>query len=217
MYVGSSVMKPKNSNPNVGGKNMKTIGKMIMLGFVAFAPAYVLISVLLAALSISVAHAEIEKIAIPSENGFSFYWWPKLPPIDGWHQDQEYSFFYSSNALAPDGFTFKNAETVMYARAIYKPRQPDVKSLEMLIANDKKDFLTNAPGIVIREVSPLVTADGLKLRSLTFFPAGSGNWERVSYGEEGEFYLVFTLSSRSESGFKAAVRTYEKLVSRYKK
>lgn len=165
----------------------------------------------------STAQAEIEKIAIPAEKGFSFYWWPKLAPVDGWYQDREHSFFYSANALAPDGFTFKNAESVMYARAIYKPREPDVKSLDALIENDRKDFEANLPGVSIHEVAMLSTADGQKLRSFTFFPTTSGNWERVSYGEEGDFYLIFTISSRSLAGFNTAVAAYEKLIAGYQK
>jgi len=163
------------------------------------------------------AHAEVEKIAIPSEKGVSFYWWPKLALVDGWHQDREHSFFYTANALAPDGFTFKNAESVMYARALYKPRTPEIKSIEALIENDRKDFEANVPGVAIQEVAPLSTADGQKLRSFTFFPTKSGNWERVSYGEEGEFFLLFTISSRSLSGFNSAVVAYEKLIAAYKK
>lgn len=163
----------------------------------------------------STAQAEIEKIAISGEKGFSFYWWPKLAPVDGWHQDREHSFFYSANALAPDGFTFKNAETVMYARALFKPREPDIKSLEALIENDRKDFEANVPGVSIQEVAAHTSSDGKKFRSFTFFPTSEGNWERVSYGEEGEFYLIFTISSRSLSGFKGAVGVYEKLITGY--
>lgn len=165
----------------------------------------------------SAAYAEIEKIAIPAEKGFSFYWWPKLVPVDGWHQDREHSFIYSANAFAPDGYTFKNAESVIYAKAIYKPRQPETKSLEALIENDKKDFEANVPGVLIKEVTPPLTANGKKLRSFTFFPSNTGNWERVSYGEEGDFYLIFTISSRSLAGFNSSVGAYEKFISRYKK
>lgn len=111
----------------------------------------------------------------------------------------------------------KNAETVMYAKAIYKPREPNIKSLDALIERDKKDFEANVPGISIREVALLSTADGGKLKSLTFFPKSGGNWERVSYGEEGDFYLIFTISSRSLSGFNSAVGAYEKLIASYKK
>ena len=173
--------------------------------------AYALVGLLL----VAGAHAEIEKIAIPAEKGFSFYWWPKLAPPEGWHQDREHSFYYSANALAPDGFTFKNAQSVMYVRAIYKPREPNLKSLDALIENDKKDFEANVPGVEIREVTALSTADGQKLRSFTFFPTSKGNWERVSYGEEGDFYLIFTISSRSLAGFNKTVASYEKLIVGY--
>lgn len=165
----------------------------------------------------SPVRADIEKIAIPSEKGLSVYWWPKLPPIEGWHQDQEHSFFYSVNALAPDGSTFKKAESVMYARALYKPRSSEIKSLEALIENDRKDFEENIPGVSIQEAAALSTADGQKLRSFTFFPTKEGNLERVSYGEEGEFYLIFTISSRSQSSFNSTVAAYEKLIAGYKK
>lgn len=175
--------------------------------------AYALIGLFLVALS--VAQAEIEKIAIPGEKGMSFYWWPKLTPVEGWHQDRENSFFYSANALAPDGFTFKSAESVMYARALFKPRERDIKSLEALIESDRKDFEANVPGVSIHEVAALSSSDGQKFRSFTFFPTSGGNWERVSYGEEGEFYLIFTISSRSLSGFNAAVGAYEKLIAGY--
>jgi len=165
----------------------------------------------------SSAYAEIEKFANPSEKGFSLCWWPKLAPIEGWYQDREYSFSYKSNALAPNGFTFKDAESVMYARASYKPRIPEIKSLEEFIESDQEDMKANVPGVAIQEVAPLSTADGQKLRSFTFFPTKGGNWERISYGEEGEFYLIFAVSSRSESGFSAVVSTYEKVVGSYKK
>ncbi len=177
--------------------------------------AYTLIGALLAT-SVA-AHAEIEKVAVANDSGFSVYWWPKLPPVEGWHQEREQSFFYGANVLAPDGFTFKDAESVMYATAIYKPRVPEVKSLDMLIAKDRKDFEASASGVSIQEVTSLRTADGQNLRSFTFFPAGQGNWERVSYGEEGDFYLIFTVRSRSLAGYKSAVTAYEKLVADYKK
>ena len=177
--------------------------------------AHALVCLLLVA--VSGVHAEIEKIAIPGEKGVSFYWWPKLAPVDGWHQDREHSFYYSANALAPDGFTFKNAESVMYAKAIYKPRVPTLKSLDALIENDKKDFEENIPGVSVREVAALSTADGQKLRSFTFFPTSTGNWERVSYGEEDDFYLIFTISSRSQASFNTAVVAYEKLIAGYQK
>jgi hypothetical protein len=159
------------------------------------------------------AQAEMEKIAIPDEQGLHLYWWPKLPDIAGWHQDREQCFRYKVNALAPNNAAFANAETVMYAKAIFKPRDPKMKTVEMLIARDRSIFLKEFPGIEIQETKPLVTADGKKFKSYTFFPKGSGNWERVAYGE---FFLIFTVSSRSKAGYNATESTYEKLVALYK-
>jgi hypothetical protein len=160
--------------------------------------------------------AEIEKLAIPGEKGLDLYWWPKLPPVTGWHHDREHSLRYGANALAPDGFTFASADAVIYAKAVYKPRQPEISSLASFIASDKKAFLSSNQGLNVAEASSIVTADGHRLQSFTFLPAGAGNWERVAYGEEGEYYLVFTVSSRSLAAYNAALLAYEKLIGAYK-
>jgi hypothetical protein len=162
------------------------------------------------------AHAEIEKNALTCDTGICFYWWPKLPDVKGWHQDKDASYGYQVNALAPDGLSFRDAESVMYAKALYKPRTPETKSLDMLIADDQKEFLASDPGIKITETASLITGSHKKLRCFTFFPSATGNWELVCYGEEGEFYLVFTLSSKSKIGFGKTLDTYKSLVSSYK-
>jgi hypothetical protein len=162
------------------------------------------------------APAEIEKIAGLGDADISLYWWPKLTVPPGWHRDEGSSYHYAVNALAPDGRTFVNAEAVMYARALYKPRTPEAKSLEQLIENDKKDVRSHVPGTDIKDAATLMTADGRKLRSLIFIPESEGNWERVSYGEEGDFYVLFTLSARTAKGYQSAEKTYEKLVQSYK-
>ena len=164
----------------------------------------------------STASAEMERIAIPTDQGMSLHWWPKLFPVPGWHHEREQSLQLGVNALAPDGATCEDADTVMYAKAAYKPREPDTKSLDVFIEKDKKAFLARSSAVVIKEATFLTTADGKRLRSFTFFPTGTGNWERVAYGEEGEFYLVFAMSSRSLNGYKAALKAYEQLVGRYK-
>jgi hypothetical protein len=162
------------------------------------------------------AHAEIEKIALPCDAGLCLFWWPKLPPLQGWHQDKDMSFKYQVNALAPDGSSFAKADAVLYANANYKPRMPETKTLEQFLAGDQKDFLAAIPGITIKEVGKLPTGDGKILRSFTFFPKSAGNWEQVSYGEEGEFYLVFTLSAHSNEAFLKAQNAYRELISHYK-
>lgn len=176
----------------------------------------ILISFIVVLLVLSAsAIAEIEKVAVPCEQGLCFYWWPKLVAVNGWHHDREHSYLYSANAQAPDGYTFANAESVIYAKALYKPRISKTTSLEMLIKDDKEQFLSRDPNIIVSEVDRLVTGDGQILKSLTFFPKEKGNWEQVSYGEEGEFYLIFTLSSRTKDGFTRTFAAYKQFIGRY--
>jgi hypothetical protein len=160
--------------------------------------------------------AEIEKRAEICETGICLYWWPKLPPLKGWHQDGGASERYGVNALAPDGSSFANAGAVIYAKAEYKPRMPETDSLDKVIANDQKTFRSEFPAIVIVETDGLSTADGKKMRTFTFFPKSTGEWEEVSYGEEGEFYLIFTLSAHSREAFDKTLSVYRDLVGRYK-
>lgn len=162
------------------------------------------------------ATARIEKTAIPCKTGICLYWWPAMAYVKGWHHDQGASLMYSINAEAPDGYTFSNAESVIYAKAVYKPRQPETKSLQMFINGDKASILARDHTIEISEVKPLTTEDGRNLPSYTFFPAKKGNWEEASYSEEGEYYLVFVLSSRSKEGFKKALGAYKKFIVNYR-
>jgi hypothetical protein len=166
-------------------------------------------------LATSLAHSEIEMIAAPTDRGVSYHWWPKLTAPDGWHHDHNSSVRYSLNALAPDGSTFDDAQTVMYAKAVYKVREPEAKSLQMFIETDHKAIRAGPAGVEIKEVAPLMTADGKRLRSFTFFPRKEGSWERVAYGEEGGFYLIFTVSARSLEGYRAASEAYRLLIERY--
>ena len=163
----------------------------------------------------AVSYAEIEKIALNCETGICFHWWPKLPAVKGWHHDRENSYLFSANAQAPDGYTFKDAETVFYAKALYKPRIPDTKSLTALIEDDKRKFQSHDPTITITESEALTTKDGKTLRVLAFAPKEKGNWELVAYGEEGEFYLVFTLSSRTKDGYTKNIPIFKQYVAQY--
>ncbi len=161
-------------------------------------------------------HADIYKLALPSDSGLKFYWWPNLPEVSGWHHDRDHSIHYGANAQAPDGYTFSNAETVIYASAIFKPRVPDIENLKHFIKNDHVKFKHNA-NLTIKKADPMVTGDGFEFESFTFFPVDKGNWEQVAYGEEGDYYLVFTVSSRSNEGYKKSWVAYEQFIKNYKK
>ena len=56
-------------------------------------------------------NAQIEKTALVCDTGVCMYWWPKLLPPKGWHQDQDAGYEIGGNALIPDGFTFENSES----------------------------------------------------------------------------------------------------------
>ncbi len=159
--------------------------------------------------------AEIEKKAMPSDSGLQLYWWPKLPLIEGWHQDEGSSYQYGINAQVPDGVTFSDAETVIYAKAIYKPRVPELSSLEQLINDDIAGFKTQDPSIIIKEVPKIISADGKVFKSLAFIPKATGNYEQVSYAEEAEFYLIFAISSRNKEGFEKGFKAYRMFITQY--
>lgn len=176
---------------------------------------YIFISIL--SLIASVSKAEIEKTAIPDEKcgTICFYWWPKLPTISGWHQDKEQSFNYSANTQAPDGYTFINAETVIYAKALYKPRIPETKSLSQLINDDQNSFKKGSK-LVINPEGKILTADKKQISIYSFTPESNGNWEYVGYGEEGDFYLVFTISSRTQEGLNKNLPIFKEYINGYK-
>ncbi|MHA6206270.1 hypothetical protein ACXU4B_17720 [Dyella soli] len=160
--------------------------------------------------------AEVEKTALMCKSSICFYWWPKLPELTGWHHDHDGSYQINANVLVPDGKTFADAAAVIYVEAIYKPRVPELTSVDALIASDKTQFLEGKPGTLINDSPGLITGDGKTLKSFTFFPSKQGDWERVSFGEEGDFYLIFTVSSRSEQAYRDAEPVYEKLVGQYR-
>jgi hypothetical protein len=162
------------------------------------------------------AFAEIEMVTAPSDRGLAYHWWPKLVIPAGWQHDRNFSFYYSVNAIAPEGVSFEDARTVMYAKVVYKPREPQIKSLEMFIDSDQKTVRAKAPGLEIKESAPLPTADGKRVRSFTFFPTTEGNWEHVAYGEEGDFYVIFTVSARSHEDYQAAKPAFERLIGDYR-
>jgi hypothetical protein len=168
--------------------------------------------------------AEIVKTARPdcSRNAICLYWWPRLPKVPGWREDTDASYRYGGNgvnALAPDGFTFESADAVIYGAATYKAQyasdNPRSTNLAAFIDDDTGVF--RAEGAQIQEAETLVTADGQRLRSFHFIAAGAKNYERVAYGEEGEYYLVFTISAHTEAGYQKALPVFEDMVRRYRR
>jgi len=121
------------------------------------------------------------------------------------------------NALIPDGRTFSDAPAIIYAAAAYKKRydwQHKTRStLESFIADDKATF-TKAQ---TADVAPIQTADGQKLRVLTYFRPDDKVWECVAYGTEDDYYLTFVLTANSEEAYRQNLPVFQGLVGRYKK
>ena len=173
-----------------------------------------LVAVLVLACAWMPAHAEIEKTASLNCKGLCLHWWPKLSTVDGWHQDKAQSERANINAQVPDGSTFDNAETVIYAKAVYKPTDPADRSLTQLIQSDQVEF--HKSGVSIAEIPGMQTADGQQLQTFTYSPTGQGSWEQVSYGEEGDYYLIFVVSSHTRQGLDHSIDVFRKFVRAYR-
>ena len=61
-------------------------------------------------------------------------------------------------------------------------------------------------------MAALADGDGMSLRTSSFTPTKPGNWEVVAFGEEGDYYLVLALSSRSPSGRDESVPAFKQLI-----
>jgi hypothetical protein len=163
------------------------------------------------------ALAGIEKIALPTDAGLKLMWWPKVAPPKGWHFDQGSSYNYSFNAMAPDGSTFSKAETVMYAKADYKPRLPDTTTLQAFVNDDEAYFKNETPKIIIVHEPTLYIGQKLRCQFLYYHPAAAnpGNWEKVAYCEDGAYFLTFVVSSRTRAGLQAAIPAFRSMLSSY--
>ena len=171
---------------------------------------------LLALAGVAPAMAEVEKNAVSGAQGIELFWWPKLAAVDGWDQDRAASLQYGANLLVPRGKSFGEAEAVIYGKALYKPRAPQIATLAELMERDRKAYGGQAGGSVVHESARLYTADARPLACLIFEPTSGGNWERVCYLEEGDYYLLFTLSSRSRTGFESSMKTFVAVLAAYR-
>lgn len=81
--------------------------------------------------------------------------------------------------------------------------------------NDKNSYVRDVPDLIVTPSSALSTADGQPVTTVEFVTP-EGDRERVGYLEEKGYYIVFTLTSNSGSGFKEAMPAFEKLISTYK-
>jgi hypothetical protein len=187
--------------PSHGVERMKRLASCLMI--------------LLAAAT--VADAEVVKMAVPSDSGLRLYWWPALPIPKGWQHDDEVSREREVNVILPIGKSFDDAPAVIYARADYKPRLPQVHSLADYIHQDKADIGSQSPTAAIADRPDVKTGDGATLKVVSYALPAKRQWELVAYGEEGDYYVLFTVSAATDTDLKDAESVFYGLLARYKK
>jgi hypothetical protein len=113
--------------------------------------------------------------------------------------------------------SFAGAETVMYANAIHKPRVAAAKTLAALIEGDHAGFVKKWPRLQVKMDGDLRTRDGVLAKTWRMEATATGQWERIAYIEEGEYYLVFVISSRTAAGLARSTPSFEAMVTTYAK
>lgn len=161
--------------------------------------------------------AEPLKPFIPAEPTMQGFWWPVYIDASGAQQESFYGLPLGDYPTAADGALLSDIETIIYARALYKPRTPRIKSLGELVEAEKRQFRARNPEVEISAIEPVQAADGETLTSYTYFPRKSGTWERVTYSEEGDFYLLFTIRSQSKLRYQQDLESYLTYIRKYRK
>ena len=106
------------------------------------------------------------------------------------------------------GFTWSNAETVMYANT--SPLKiPKQETLSELMKYDADRFRENYPGINITNGKEIKINDKTVAIVKRFGSKSYGNYEAIAYIDEGKTGIMIVMSSRTEFGIE---RDYEKFV-----
>lgn len=162
-----------------------------------------------------VVHGEIERLGYPGERGMVLHWWPKVTAPAGWFRDDKLSLSEGVNMHILEGETFVDSPAVMYTRAFYNDKGVSAKELEQTITDDLAAFRERDAAMKIEELGPTLTADGTRLRTFAFKPAGEGHFELVAYGREPKYVIMFCISARTAKlldqhrpAFQALVRSY---------
>lgn len=160
------------------------------------------------------SNAEIERRAYRTDTGLKLMWWPKLQIPKGWVRDEAASRNMELNILVPKGKPFENAPTVICGRAINDPSRKVFRDLNSFVSSDIAEIRKEKPGVKVQELAPVKTKGGVKLRVFSFVTPQA--YERVAFGEEGNFWLVFTITSQSAAGLKRELPRFSDVLKRYR-
>jgi hypothetical protein len=165
--------------------------------------------VLFAVLMPVTARAEVEKVEMKCEKGPCVKWFPKVTPPRAWHYDEDESAEQGVKVFAPDDM---HSDMRMYTYAIQKTDKPALRTLDDVIVHEKENYKEGQA----MEGKPLSTLDGKKLRTFLYATKGEIRWDQASYGEEGQFYVVFAITTNGLYELTRYVNDYSSFVGSYR-
>jgi hypothetical protein len=179
-----------------------------------------------AALLTTAAVADIErKASVDCRDGqgmICFHVWPALPPVPGWHVEEEASLRLDANIMVKDGQTFGPSTTILVGNVsdIDEAQPPKPAALDDFIAADIVKTRDDVPGAVVTEVEPLATADGRKLRAFHITKLNAGHSQEIVYSidgdADGKFFVMLMLDAPNDTEFAAALPAFHAMVAAYK-
>jgi hypothetical protein len=132
----------------------------------------------------------------------------------GWIMDSETAKSEGVQAVFyPDGSSWKNSVTVMYARVIYKD---EVQStIDKVISSDVSDFLKLSNESTVSDSPSLEIRDKSKSISKVFYDAANKNYEMVTFIDDTKVVVILALSSRQKAEYDKALPAFKDLVRSY--
>jgi hypothetical protein len=113
----------------------------------------------------------------------------------------------------PDGSSWKNSVTVMYARVIYKDQAQS--TIDKVISYDVSDFLKLSKESTVSDSPGLETRDKSKSISKVFYDGANKNYETVTFIDDTKVVVILALSSRQKAEYDKALPAFKHLVGSY--
>jgi hypothetical protein len=130
------------------------------------------------------------------------YWYPEITHPEGWVHSKKESAYSSTYTL------IKNSDESVTISAVARERSdtPGLYTLKMYVDAYVSHFAQPDVGSEVRESESIKTSNGSSMRSIYFRDRKTNNFSLEAFGEEGDYYVMFSIESRDEL-----------LIERYKK
>ena len=162
------------------------------------------------------ASAETEGFAYQCDGALCFWRRPIVDAPAGWVKDEQASHYFKFNAIARQGEVFTEADAVMLVQSIY--RRNAAPTLAEHMNESRTKYLDQNRSAKVVAGKPVTNADGKRLETLVYAPAGTeDDWQTIAFDEEGDYYLVFALIARTRAGHDKSLPALVELVRGYSK